>query len=79
MFGCIRKGLIGLLASAVSAYNHTKCLFLSNQNSTTQPTIIDLHPHKYTQGLGHYQFEVISDICAEVVILLMTCFMKYLF
>ena len=31
--------------------NHIKCVSLSNQKFTTQPTIINLHPNEYTQGL----------------------------
>ena len=61
IFGFIRKGLMGLLASAVSVSSHRKYLSLSNQKCT----IINLHPHEYTQGLRYYQFEVILDRCVE--------------
>ena len=37
--------MFGLLTSLVNASNHTKCLSLSNQKCTTQPTIINLHPN----------------------------------
>ena len=53
MVGFIKKIFIGLLASVVTAYSHTKCVFLSYQKCTTQPTIINLHANEYTQGL-HY-------------------------
>ena len=42
-----------LSASIVGASNHTKCLSLSNQKCITQPTLITLHPHEYSQAL-HY-------------------------
>ena len=49
MFGVIKKLFMGLLASVLSASSHIKYVPLSNQKSTTQPTIIDLHPNEYTQ------------------------------
>ena len=61
MFGFIRKGLIGLLAIVVSVSSHRKCLSLSNQKCT----IINLHPHEYTQGLRYYQFEVFLYRCVK--------------
>ena len=48
MFGFIKKIFIKLLASLISASNHTKCLSLSNQKCMAQPTIINLHPNEYT-------------------------------
>ena len=38
-----------LLISIVNAFNHTKCLSLSNQKYMIQPTFINLHPNKYNQ------------------------------
>ena len=32
-----------LLTSMVNASNHTKCISLSNQQCTIQPTLINLH------------------------------------
>ena len=43
MFGLTKKVFIGLLTGIVSAFNHTKCLSLSNQKCMTQPTLINLH------------------------------------
>ena len=43
--------------------NHTKCVSLSNQKYTTQPTLINLHPNEYNQGLCYYPFAVKLDIC----------------
>ena len=52
MFGfLIKNRFIGLLTGIVNASNHTKCISLSNQKCKTQPTIINLHPHGYIQGL----------------------------
>ena len=51
MFGFIKKIFIGLLTGLVNASNHTKCVFLTNQKCTIQPTCINLHPTKHTEGL----------------------------
>ena len=56
---------IGLLSDIVSATNHTKCISLTNQKCTTQPTITNLHPNEYTQGLHYYPFAVNLDRCIE--------------
>ena len=42
---------IRLLTIIASAYNHTKCVSLSNEKCTTQPTLSNLHPNEYTHGL----------------------------
>ena len=36
------------LASIVIVPGHTKCIFLNNQQCMTQPTLINLHPNKYS-------------------------------
>ena len=41
MFGLIKKTFMDLLISIVNAYNHTKCVSLSNQKCMTQPTLIN--------------------------------------
>ena len=46
MFGLIKKVFIGLLTGIVSAFNHTKCMPLSNQKCMIQPTLINLHPNE---------------------------------
>ena len=33
------------------------------QQCTTQPTLINLHPNEYTQGLRYYSFAVNLDRC----------------
>ena len=39
-------------------------MFLSNQRSMTQPTLISLHPNEYSQELQYYLFAVNLDRCA---------------
>ena len=65
MFWLITKMFIGLLSDEASATNHTKCISLTNQKCTNQPTITNLHPSKYTQGLHYYQFAVNLYRCIE--------------
>ena len=63
MFGFILKMFIGLLTSIVNASNHTKCVSLNNHQCMNQPTVINLHPNEYSQGLRHYPFAVNLDRC----------------
>ena len=49
MFGIIYKMFIVLLSNIVNRSNHTKCVSLSNQKCMIQPTLINLHPNKYSQ------------------------------
>ena len=63
MFGFIKNIFIGLITGLVNASNHTKCVSLTNQKCMTQPTIINLHPNEYTQGLHYYPFTVNLDSC----------------
>ena len=58
--------LIELLTSIVSAFNHTKCMSLSNKKCMTQPTLINLHPNEYRQELHYYPFSVNLDRCAGI-------------
>ena len=46
MLAFIKKIFIGLLASVVKASNHTKCVSLSNQKCTNEPTLINLDPNE---------------------------------
>ena len=50
--------LTGLLASIVNASNHTKGISLNNQACMAQPTLINLHPKRYIEGLHYYPFAV---------------------
>ena len=61
MFGSIKKIFVTLLTSIESASSHTKCVLLSNQKCMTQPTIINLHPNEYAQGLRYYPLAVNLD------------------
>ena len=63
MFKFIKKMFAVLLTSIVNASNHTKCVSLSNQQCSTQPTLINLQPNEYTQGLRYYPFAVNLDRC----------------
>ena len=38
----------GLSTGIVSASTHAKCVLLSNQKCTIQPTLINLHPNEYS-------------------------------
>ena len=49
MFGLIKKIFMKLSISIVNASNHTKCVSLCNSKCIIQPTLIDLHPNKYSQ------------------------------
>ena len=40
MFGIIKMMFIVLLTSIVNAFNHAKCLSLSDQKCESQPTLI---------------------------------------
>ena len=55
---------MALLISIVNAFNHTKCILLSNQKCMIQPTIINLHPNEYSQEF-HYLFAVKLDRCVR--------------
>ena len=89
MFGIIEKMFIVLLTNIVNASNHTKCVSLSNQKCEIQPTPINLHPNEYSHELNCYPFVVNLDRCfgscnslidvLEVVILLVTYLIKYVF
>ena len=64
MFGFIKKIFIGLLTGVVNAYSHKKCVSLSSRQCKIQPTLINLHPNEYSQGLHYYPFTVNLDRCA---------------
>ena len=52
-----------LLTSIVNSSNHTKCVFLSNQECTTRPTFLNLHPNEYIEGVCYYLFAVNLNRC----------------
>ena len=63
MFKFIKNIFIRLLTSIIKDSSHTKCVFLTSQKCTTKPTLINLHPNQYTQGLCYYPFAVNLDRC----------------
>ena len=78
MFGTIKRVFIRLLTGLVNGSNHTKCVSLSNQKCEIPPTFINLHPNKYSQEFHYYPFAIKLDVL-EVVILLITYLIKYVF
>ena len=63
MFGLNKKMFIGLITTIVNAFNHTKCVSLSNQKCMSQPTLINSHPNEYLQEFPYYPFAVKLDRC----------------
>ena len=61
MFGLIEKMFIILLTSIVHASNHAKCMSLSK--CEIQPTLLNLHPNKYSHEFHYYPFAVKLDRC----------------
>ena len=51
------------MTSIVNTSNHTEYVFLSNQECTTQLTLINLHLNEYTQELRFYPSAVNLDGC----------------
>ena len=65
MFRFIKKIFLLVLTNIDNACSHTKCVPLSNQIYATQPTLINLHPKEYAQGLRYYPFAIKLDRCAR--------------
>ena len=65
MFGLTKLVSVELLASIVYASNHTICVSLKNQQFMIQPTLNNLYPNEYGQGLRYYQFADNLDRCIE--------------
>ena len=65
MFGLIKIIFFRLLIGLVNQSNHTKCVSLTNQKCGTEPTIINLHLNKYTQGLHYDPFVITLDRCVR--------------
>ena len=75
----MKKKVIGLLTGLVNAYNHTKCVSLSNQKCEIQHTFIYyilMNPVKNFTTI-HLQLNYTNVL--EVVILSMTYVIKYVF
>ena len=52
-----------LLASIAHSCHHTKYVSLSIQKCEIQPTLISLHPNKFSQEFHYYIFAVKLDRC----------------
>ena len=63
MFKFIKKKRIRLLTSLVNVSSNSKCVSLNNHKCINQPTLINLYPNEYTQGLSYYPFSVNLDSC----------------
>ena len=67
MFGLIKKAFIALmgfsgpLVSMANVFNFTTLISLSNQPWMTKPTLNNLNPYEYNQGLYYYPFMVNLD------------------
>ena len=59
----IKKIFWGLFISIVNAFDHAKCVLLSNQKCMIQPTLINLHRNIYNQEFHYYLFVVKLDRC----------------
>ena len=70
---------IGLLTRIANASNLTKCVPLNDQQCMNQPTLIPLHPSNKVKDYVTIHFLLIQINTSEVVILLMTCLIKYTF
>ena len=54
---------IVLITSIVNASNHEKFVSVSNSKCEIRPTIINLHPNKYSQEFHYYPFTIKLDKC----------------
>ena len=69
MLGLVKKVFIGCLSFSrslsgiVNAPDHIECISLNNQQCMTQPTLINLHPNEYIEGLRYYPCATDLDRC----------------
>ena len=61
MFGLTKKIFIGLFISIAKVSDHTKCVSLSNQKCMINPTLINSHPHEYSQEFPYCPFAIKLD------------------
>ena len=59
MFGFVKIMFIAVLASIGNDSNHTKCIFINNQQSMNEPILNNLYPNEYIEGLRYYTFAVL--------------------
>ena len=65
MFQLIQNTITGLWTSIANAFNHTKCILLSNQKCMIQTTLINLHPSEPSQKFHCDSFAVKLDWCVR--------------
>ena len=70
---------VGLLTGIVSASKHRKCMLVSNQKCMTQPTLINVHLNDTVKNFTTTHLRLNQIDVFEVVILLMTYLIKYVF
>ena len=63
MFRLIKQLFIGRLASITNTSNHSKCVFLNEQQCMIQLTLTNLPLNEYGQGLCYYPFAINLDKC----------------
>ena len=51
------------VASIVNVSDHTKCIFLDDQQGMARPTLINLHLNEHIQRTHYYLFVVDLDRC----------------
>ena len=57
------KICLELFKKCKSYYQLAQCVYLSNLKYITQPTLINLHPSKYSEEIYYYPFAVKLDRC----------------
>ena len=70
---------MGLIISIVNGSNHAKCVLLSNQKCMTQPILIDYIIMNIFKNFTNICLQLNCIDVLEVVVLLMTYLIKYVF
>ena len=70
---------MGLIISIVNGSNHAKCVSLSNQKCMTQPILIDYIIMNIFKNFTNICLQLNCIDVLEVVVLLMTYLIKYVF
>ena len=60
---CLLDYYILIFSYQFNTLEHIKCIYLNNQQCTTQPILINLDPNEYTEGLRCYSLTVNLDKC----------------
>ena len=64
MFELIKNIFTGLLTGIVNESNYSNCVSLSNRKCKIQPTLLNLHPNRYSLKFDFYPFSIKLDRCA---------------